>query len=61
MLDHGLEKNADFETNFKIFILENCCPKVLEEKENKYTHLLKTLPPLGLNIINPFGLEIFHK
>ena len=60
LLDHGLENHADFETNFKTFILENCSPKVLEEKENKYIHLLKTLRPLGLNTINPFGLEIFH-
>ena len=56
---NGLENHADFETNFKTFILENCSPKVLEERKIN-THLLKTLRPLGLNTINPFGLEIFH-
>ena len=61
LLDHGLERHADFDNNFKTFILENCSPRVIEERENKFIHLLKTLRPLGLNTVNPLGLKIFHK
>ena len=42
LIDHGLENHADFETNFKTFILETFSPEVFDEKENKYIHILKT-------------------
>ena len=45
---------------YKVCIIENCSPKLLEVKENKYIHLLKTLRPLGLNTANPFGFSMFH-
>ena len=60
LIDHGLGKHTDFNENFNTFILENCSPSQLEVKENKYIHLLRSLRPLGLNTINPFGLTVFH-
>ena len=60
MLDHGLNERTDFNKHYKVCIIENCAPKLLEVKENKYIHLLKTLRPLGLNTVNPFGLKMFH-
>ncbi len=60
LLDHGLNIHTDFNDNLQTFILENCSPSQLEAKENKYIHLLRTLRPLGLNAINPYGLTIFH-
>ena len=60
LVDHGLFEHSDFNDTFRTFILENCSPYQLEEKENKYIHLLRTLRPLGLNTINPYGLTLFH-
>ena len=60
LVDHGLGTHTDFNDTYKTFILENCSPSQLEVKENKYIHLLKSLRPLGLNTINPFGLTVFH-
>ena len=58
LADHGLTDHGDFNETFKVFIVENCSPKLLEYKENKYIHLLKTLRPLGLNTKNPFGITM---
>jgi hypothetical protein len=60
LLDHGLKEHSDFNKHYKVCIIENCAPKLLEVKENKYIHALKTLRPLGLNTVNPFGLKLFH-
>lgn len=60
LLDHGLRDHGDFNKFFKVCIVENCSPKLLEYKENKYIHLLKSLRPLGLNTVNPFGISMFH-
>ena len=60
LLEHGLTEHDDFNKTFKICIIENCSPKLLEYKENKYIHLIKTLKPWGLNTTNPFGINMFH-
>ena len=60
LLDHGLHEHTDFDKHYRVGIVENCSPKLLEVKENKYIHLLKVLRPLGLNTVNPFGLQVFH-
>ena len=60
LLDHGLRDHGDFNKYFDVCIIENSSPKLLEVKENKYIHLLKTLRPHGLNTVNPFGLSMFH-
>ena len=55
LLVHGPKHHADFENSFKTFIFGNCSPMILEEREHKYVHLLKTLRSLGLSTVNPFG------
>ena len=60
LVDHGFRDHADFNRVYKISIIENCSPRVIEVKENNYIHLLKTLRPMGLNTVNPFGLAMFH-
>ena len=60
LLDHGLENHTDFDKYYQTFILENCSPRTLDEKENKYIHILNTLRPHGLNTMNPFGIKFFY-
>ena len=60
LLDHGLREHGDFNKYFDVCIIENSSPRLLEVKENKYIHILKTLRPHGLNTVNPFGLSMFH-
>ena len=44
----------------KTFILDVCSPRVLEVREHKYIHDLKTLKPYGINSASPFGMNILH-
>ena len=60
LVDHGFSHRDDFGKIFKVCILENCSPRFLSVKENKYIHILKTLRPHGLNTANPFGLNLLH-
>ena len=60
LVDHGCSEREDFNKIYKVCILDNCSPKLLPYKENEYIHLLKTLRPLGLNTINPYGLKLFY-
>ena len=54
--DHGAVDRGDFNESFQVHIVENCSPSTLEKKE--HIHKYKTLYPVGLNKINPFGLSI---
>ena len=60
--EHGLRHRSDFNKHYKICIIDNASPKMLELKEHKYIHLLKTLQPLWINTVNnnPFGLNLLH-
>ena len=49
-----------FNTIYKTFILDVCSPRVLEVREHKYIHDLKTLKPYGINSVSPFGMNILH-
>ena len=60
LVDHGYTERADFSNIYKVFIIDNCSPSVLERRENRYIHLLKSLRPLGLNTVNPYGLPLIH-
>ena len=58
--DHHLNSRSDFNKNVKVCIVDMSSPKLLEFKEHKFIHLLKTLRPLGLNTVNLFGLHLLH-
>ena len=55
--EHGVVDKADFDKLLQVRIVENCSPSSLEKKEHLYIHKFKTLHPVGLNKINPFGLS----
>ena len=56
--DHGATDRRDFDNSFQVQIVEICSPASLEKKEHLYIHKYKTLYPIGLNKINPFGLSV---
>ena len=56
--EHGAVDRTDFNNMYTVQIVENCSPSDLEKKEHLYIHRYKTLHPLGLNKINPFGLSL---
>ena len=56
--DHGLIECSDFNKIYRVFILESCSPKLLELKEHRYIHSLKTLKPFGINSMNPFSIPL---
>ena len=56
--DHGATDRRDFNNSFQVQIVEICSPASLEKKEHLYIHKYKTLYPIGLNKINPFGLSV---
>ena len=58
--DLGLVDRDDFNNNCLVCILDNTSPNMIEVKEHKYIHLLKTLRPLGMNTNNPFKIPLFH-
>ena len=60
LVDHGFSNRDDFNKIFKVFIIDNCSPGLLGFKENRYIHILRTLRPLGLNTVNPFGLRMLY-
>ena len=55
--EHGVVEKTDFDKLLRVCIVENCSPSALEKKEHLYIHKFKTLHPVGLNKINPFGLS----
>ena len=56
--DHGAVDRGDFNETFQVQIVEICSPSTLEKNEHMYIHKYKTLYPVGLNKINPFGLSV---
>lgn len=55
--EHGCVDRSDFNKLFTVQIVENCSPSMLEKKEHMYIHKYKSLYPVGLNKVNPFGLS----
>ena len=55
---HGLRDFEDFNKNFTLTILEKCSPSDLDVKEHLWIQKLRTLNPLGLNSVDPFGLPL---
>ena len=55
--EHGCVDRSDFNKLYSLQIVENCSPSMLEKKEHLYIHKYKSLYPVGLNKINPFGLS----
>ena len=58
MNDHGAVDRGDFNETFQVQIVEICSTSTLEKKEHMYIHKYKTLYPVGLNKVNPFGLSV---
>ena len=59
LIEHGFNTRRDFNDNYRVSIISNCSPKVLEYQENKFIHILNTLRPNGLNVFNPFAMPVF--
>ena len=60
LLEHNADHKDDFNKIFNVSIIDNASPRTLEVRENNFIHLLKTLRPLGINTVNPFGLPLLH-
>jgi len=63
LVDHGFNNKKDGFNNkkdFNVSIIDNASPRTLEVRENKFIHVLKTIRPLGINTVNPFGLPLLH-
>ena len=58
--EHGFVDRNDFNNIYNVCILEICTPKLLEVKEHRYIHLLKSIAPGGLNLSNPFAVPLLH-
>ena len=55
---HGLRNHEDFNEMFTMTILEKCSPSNLDVKEHLWIHRLRTIYPLGLNSVDPFGIPL---
>ena len=44
--------------NYKVSILSNSSPRTLEVDEHRYIQKLRTIRPLGLNAMDPFGIPL---
>ena len=53
--EHGCVVKSDFNKIYRLHILENCSPSLLEKQEHIYIHKYDTLYPKGLNKVNPFS------
>ncbi len=60
LYNHGYNDKSDFSKFYKVCILENCSPKVLEVKEHKFIHKLNSLNPFGINLSNPFSIPSLY-
>ena len=56
---HGCTEYSNFNSSYKVCIIDNSSPKNIELKEHKFIHILNTLRPNGINIQNPFGIPRF--
>ena len=54
--DHSCSDKSDFNSIYRVLILEVCSPNSLEVKEHKWIHRLNSLRPSGINRVNPFSI-----
>ena len=45
-------------SSYQIFILLNSSPMTLDVNEHKWIQRLKTIKPLGINSVDPFGIPL---
>ena len=57
--EHKLCNPSDFNDTYRVCIVDNCSPRVIDIKEHKFIHILNTLRPNGLNVSNPFSITKF--
>ena len=60
LASHGFTDRKNFNECYNVSIIDNASPRTIEVKENKFIQVLKTLRPLGINTVNPFGLPLLH-
>ena len=58
--DHGLQNFEDFNNSYELTLLEKCTPSSLDVKEHFWIQKLRTLCPLGLNSVDPYGLPLLQ-
>ena len=56
--NHNKRDFGDFNKHYELTILEKCSPSTLDVKEHFWIQKLRTLNPLGLNSVDPFGLPL---
>ena len=56
--NHNMRDFGDFNENYEMTLLEKCSPSMLDVKEHLWIQKLRTLNPLGLNSVDPFGLPL---
>ena len=56
--NHNMRDFRDFNENYEMTLLEKCSPSMLDVKEHLWIQKLRTLNPLGLNSVDPFGLPL---
>ena len=55
---HNLKKRENFNQSYKVSILCNSSPRTLEVDKHRFIQRLRTLRPLGLNAVDPFGIPL---
>ena len=55
---HNLKNRENFNQSYKVLILCNSSPRTLEVDEHRFIQRLRTLRPLGLNAVDPFGIPL---
>ena len=58
--DHGKRNFEDFNNSYELTLLEKCTPASLDVKEHLWIQKLRTLCPLGLNSVDPYGLPLLQ-
>ena len=58
--NHGLRNPDGFNSSYKLTILEKCTPLSLDVKEHLWIQKLRTITPMGLNSVDPFGIPLLH-
>lgn len=58
--NHGLRNFEHFNSSYEVTLLEKCTPSSLDVKEHLWIQKLRTLNPLGLNSVDPYGLPLLQ-